>query len=239
MIGETFGDHEQGQLRERLLEVHARLCRTYQCPIAYFHELDPVSELVSSLLSHRTKNADSKRAFDLLLSRFGSWEGVRDAEPREVRLACASTTWPEQKAPRIQEVLRRVTSLRGRLELDFLADLNVGDARAWLEALPGVGPKTSGAVLLFSHLHRPVMVVDSHHYRVAQRMGLLPSKLAEGPAHAFLEARLPAEWTAQQLYDHHEIFMLHGQRCCYAARPACERCPVLDLCPTGRARQAH
>ncbi|MCX6046975.1 MAG: Fe-S cluster assembly protein HesB, partial [Chloroflexi bacterium] len=57
-----------------------------------------------------------------------------------------------------------------------------------------------------------------------------------GPAHALLEAQLPKDWTAQQVYDNHEVLMLHGQRCCYFRNPACERCAVLDLCPTGQAK---
>jgi endonuclease III len=222
---------------ERVLEIHRRLCEAYGCPVAFFHELDPLSELVSSLLSHRTRNRDSGRAFRRLRKRFGSWEAGRDADPREVEEAIAPVTWPEQKAPRIQEVLRRITELRGRLELDFLAEMGVPEARAWLEALPGVGPKTSAATLLFSRLRMPALPVDSHHHRVAVRLGLIPGKNAVGPSHALLEAMLPAGWDAQQVYDHHEVLMFHGQRCCFWRDPACPRCPVLDLCPTGQARR--
>ena len=65
--------------------------------------------------------------------------------------------------------------------------------------------------------------------RVAARLGLIPSRLAVGPAHAVLESLLPAGWDAQQVYDHHEVFMLHGQRCCFFRAPACGRelaCPT-------------
>ena len=58
------------ELRAKALLVHERLCAVYGCPIPYFHDLDPLSELVSSLLSHRTKNADSRRAFVTLRERF-------------------------------------------------------------------------------------------------------------------------------------------------------------------------
>ena len=44
---------------------------------------------------------------------------------------------------------------------------------------------------------------------------------------------LPADWTAQQVYDHHEVLMLHGQRVCHFRSPACARCVLLDLCPEG------
>ena len=91
-------------------------------------------------------------------------------------------------------------------------------------------------MLLFSTLRLPALPVDSHHHRVAQRLGLLPAKMGPGPAHALLRAQLPADWNAQQLYDNHEALMTHGQRCCYHANPACERCPVLNLCPFGQER---
>jgi endonuclease-3 len=225
------------ELRAKALVVHERLCVEYGCPIAYFHSLDPLSELVSSMLSHRTKNRDSGRAFRQLRERFAMWEAVRDAPVDEVAEAIAPATWPELKAPRIQEVLRLVGDRRdGVLSLDFLGDLPVREARDWLEALPGVGPKTSAAVLAFSSLRRAALPVDSHHHRVAQRLALIPPNVDVGPAHALLEAQLPPEWSAQQVYDNHEALMLHGQRCCYWRDPACARCVVLDLCSFGQAR---
>ncbi len=224
-------------LHEKALEIHRRLCREYGCPIAYFHALDPLSELVSSLLSHRTRNADSGAAFKALQSRFPNWGAVAAAPTIEIHSAIAGVTWPEQKAPRIQSILRAIQAERGALSLDFLADLPVDEARAWLERLPGVGPKTSAAVLSFSTLRRPALPVDSHHHRVAARTGLIPSGLAVGPSHRVLAAQLPADWDAQQIYDNHEVLMLHGQRCCFHRKPACARCPLLDLCPAGQDLQ--
>jgi endonuclease-3 len=90
----------------------------------------------------------------------------------------------------------------------------VCDARDWLEAIPRIGPKTSAAVLLFSRLRRPALPVDSHHHRVAVRLALIPSQVPIGAAHRLLEAQLPEEWGAQDVYDNHEALMLHGQRYC-------------------------
>ena len=218
----------------KALEIHRRLCSAYGCPIAYFHALDPVSELVSSLLSHRTRNADSGAAFKALRARFPDWLQVIAAPASAIEATIARATWPEQKAPRIQSILRAIAAERGTLSLDFLADLPVQEARSWLERLPGVGPKTSAAVLSFSTLRRPALPVDSHHHRVAARTGLIPSGLAVGPSHRVLAAQLPPEWDAQQIYDNHEVLMLHGQRCCFYRKPACARCPLLELCPTGQ-----
>jgi len=222
------------EIRAKALEIHRRLCALYECPIPYFRAKDPLSELVASLLSHRTRNQDSGRAFRELTARFPGWAAVRDADPEEVEDAIKGVTWPEQKAPRIQAVLRAVTERRGELSLDFLADMDTEAARDWLEQIPGVGPKTSAATLAFSVLRKAALPVDSHHHRVAARTGLIPESLDVGPAHKVLAAQLPPDWDAQAVYDNHEVLMLHGQRCCYYKNPACHRCPVLELCPTGQ-----
>lgn len=222
-------------LRERALAVHDRLCGVYGCPIPFFHDHDPLSELVSALLSHRTRNADSGRAFRELKALYSDWAVVRDAPTADIEHAVRWCTWPEQKAPRVQGVLREITERHGELSLDFLKEMSVPDARAWLEELTGVGPKTSAAVLLFSNLRMPAMPVDSHHHRVAQRLGLIAKNVGPGPAHALLSALLPEDWDAQKVYDHHEILMFHGQKVCFFAKPACQRCQVRDLCPTGQA----
>ncbi|MGG6296484.1 endonuclease III domain-containing protein [Leptolyngbya sp. AN02str] len=225
-------------LQQKALLIHDRLCAVYGCPIAYFHNLDPLSELVSSLLSHRTKNRDSGRAFRQLRDRFPTWEQVRDGDVGEIEAAIAPCTYPEVKAPRLKQILHAIQQEQGQLTLDFLANLTVPEARTWLEKLPGVGPKTSAAVLCFSNLRRPALPVDSHHHRVAQRLELIPASMAVGPSHGVLAAQLPAHWSAQQVYDNHEVLMLHGQRVCHYRNPNCKACAVLDVCPFGQQRMA-
>ena len=226
---------------EKALEVHRRLCALYQCPLRYFHTIDPLSELVASLLSHRTLNRDSAQAFRMLRERFANWEAVRDAPVNQVQEAIAACTWPEQKAPRLQALLREVTlreeaTAGGALSLEFLRDWPVDKARGWLESFPGVGPKTSAAVLSFSVLRGKALPVDSHHHRVAARLGLIPENLAVGPSHRVLEAQLPPDWDAQQVYDNHQVLMRHGKDTCTWRAPRCAACPLLDLCPHGQAR---
>jgi endonuclease-3 len=219
-----------------VVEVHRRLAAVSGSGIKYFHDLDPLSELVSALLSHRTKNSQSAKAFHQLRALFGTWEAVRDAPTAEVEAAIQSCTWPEQKAPRIQQVLRDITAQRGELSLDFLGGLEVAAARAWLEAFPGIGPKTSAAVLSFSTLRGRALPVDSHHFRVAVRLAIILEKIGEGKANRVLEDLLPEAFTAQDVYDHHQLLMKHGQKVCFHHSPACPDCVLLEICPTGRAR---
>ena len=236
---DLFAPDEADDLARRrtlALEIHRRLCPVYGCPIGYFDDLDALSELVSSFLNHRTKNGDAKRAYDALRAAFPTWEEVRDAPTEAVKDTIRAVRWPEMKAPRLQMILRAITERRGALNLDHLADMPVPEARRWLEELPGVGPKTSAATLSFSTLRRAALPVDSHHHRVAQRVGLIPDTMDVGPSHAALAELVPDDWDAQAVYDHHEVFMLHGQHVCHWRSPKCAHCVLLDLCPEGQRR---
>lgn len=224
------------EAREKLLRVHGLLCAEYGCPVPRFHDVAPMDELISSVLNHRTRNRDAAAAFRRLRARFPTWDAILAAPTDDVQAELSGITWPELKAPRVQAILAAVREGRPDFDLDFLGGLPVAEARTWLEKLPGVGPKTSAAVLAFSRLRGRALPVDSHHHRVAARLGLLPEGMAVGASHAYLEARLPPEWGEQEVFDHHEVLMFHGQRVCFPRDPACERCVVLALCPTGRAR---
>jgi endonuclease-3 len=117
-------------LKAKALVIHERLCAVYGCPIPYFHTLDPLSELISSLLSHRTRNADSGRAFKALRARYADWRAMMNAPTEEVEATIEGVTWPEQKAPRLQAVLHAIEERHGSLSLDFLETMPVEEARA-------------------------------------------------------------------------------------------------------------
>ena len=106
-------------LHTKALLVHERLAVAYGAPIPFFSNKDPLSELVSALLSHRTRNSESGRAYKTLRTHFPTWEAVRDAPMAEVEAAIAAAQWPEQKAPRLQAALRAITERNhGLLTLD-------------------------------------------------------------------------------------------------------------------------
>lgn len=210
--------------------VHGRLVAGFDRADAA--SLDPLSELVGALLSHRRNDPAAARAFDSLRQRFGTWDVAMRADLAEIEAAIAGIPWAAQKAPRIRTVLLAIEARAGRLSLDFLAGMPAGEARAWLEQFPGIGPRTSVAVLAFSTLRMRALPVDSHHHRVAQRLGLIGPRVGLGPAHDLLLAQLPPEWTAQDLHDHHVVLARHGQDVCHQRRPACGRCALVDLCPS-------
>jgi len=217
------------RLREKALLVHRRLAGLYG---EHPHRpgMEPVAELVSTILSQNTSDGNRDRAFARLRERFPSWEAVRDAPVEEVEEAIRPAGLSRIKAPRIQEALRRITRERGTLGLDFLAEMPLEEARAWLESFPGVGPKTAAIVLLFS-FGRPAFPVDTHIYRLGRRLGLLPPNVSREKAHRVLEELLPPE----TYLAFHLNLIRHGREVCHARAPACRRCLLLDLCPYGQS----
>jgi endonuclease III len=188
---------------------------------------EPMHELISTILSHRTTQRNEDIAYRRMIDRFGSWEAIRDAPVEELAEAIAPSNYAEQKAPRIKEVLRRILEERGEASLDFLRDMPLDDALAWLESLPGVGPKTASLVLLFCFA-RPVLPVDTHVHRVSQRVGLIGPKVDATAAHPLLLALFPRD--AQVLYNFHISTLRHGQRVCVWGTPRCSRCVLTEIC---------
>ncbi len=135
-------------LSAKALEVTRRLTEAYG--ESRWSSKDPMSMLVDILLSHRTRDEQTAAGYNNLLQRFGSWEGVRDAPVNEVQDAIANVNFPEVKAPRIQAIMHRITEERGKLDLNFLCELPLEEAAAWLNRFDGVGQKTIACVLLFS-----------------------------------------------------------------------------------------
>ena len=210
-------------------EIVERLSALYGEPVWRPHG-DPMTELVLTILSQNTSDTNSGRAFMRLKQRFPTWEAVMEAPVSELEEAIAVGGLAKQKAPRIKASLRAVYAARGAWDLEFLRDLPLDEAKAWLRALNGVGPKTAACVLMFA-LGRPALPVDTHVHRVAQRLGLVPAKASAEKAHDILEAMLAPE----EVYPFHIMLIKHGRRLCRAQRPLCGECPLLGGCPAGRA----
>ncbi|MDY0982057.1 MULTISPECIES: endonuclease III [Stenotrophomonas] len=109
----------------------------------------------------------------------------------------------------------------------LLIDQHGGDVprdRAALEALPGVGRKTAN-VVLNTAFGEPVMAVDTHIFRVANRTGLAPGKDVRAVEDLLVKV-IPAEF----LLDAHHWLILHGRYVCKARKPDCPQCVIRDLC---------
>lgn len=186
---------------------------------------DGMDELISCILSQNTSDINRDRGFAALKARYPTWEAVRDAPTPELIETIRPAGLANQKAPRIQQVLRRIEAERGAFNIDFLAGMPIDEAKAWLTSLGGVGPKTAAIVLCFAY-NRAAFPVDTHVHRVGQRIGLLPQGISADKAHDVMEAITPPE----AYYEFHINLIRHGREICQARRPQCERCPLTEYC---------
>ncbi|MDR3476894.1 MAG: endonuclease III [Gammaproteobacteria bacterium] len=100
----------------------------------------------------------------------------------------------------------------------------VPEDRAALEELPGVGRKTAN-VILNTCFGQPVIAVDTHIFRVANRIGL-----AKGKTPLAVELQLMKVIPKKYLHDAHHWLILHGRYTCVARKPHCPNCLIKDLC---------
>ncbi len=207
-------------------EIMVWLAKLYGWPEQVPHG-DALAELVLTVLSQNTADINSGRAFTQLMRTFPSWRAIAEAPVDEVVAAIQVGGLAQQKAPRIQSSLRAVFERSADGDLGFLREMPLDEARTWLRALPGVGPKTAACVLLFA-LGLPAMPVDTHVERVSKRLGLIPTRATPEQAHTQLEGIVsPADY-----YPFHMLLIKHGRRTCSARRPACGRCPLEADCPS-------
>ena len=194
---------------------------------------NPLSVLVQTILSQNTSDANSRRAFKSLLASFPRWEDVASADVCLIANAIKGGGLGEIKARYIRQALGEIQRKRGRLELDFLNELPLDEARGWLTQLPGVGTKTANCVFLFS-LGRPALPVDTHVYRVAMRLGLIDAKTTVEKAHKRLESLVPPD----KVYLFHVLMIEHGRKVCKAQRPRCFNCVLNRHCQYSRQSQS-
>ena len=112
----------------------------------------------------------------------------------------------------------------------------VPSSREALQSLPGVGRKIAAGVMNASTLDRRAIVLDGHHTRILQRMGLIPPKANTARAFAAIMPAMPEEWSGADYDEHHLLMKKLGQTWCRPAAPACPECPAQALCETGRHR---
>jgi endonuclease-3 len=218
-------EKDRAEIQERVTQIRARLSAVFGMP-EWRQPLPAVDELVSTILSQNTNDTNRDAAFSALRDTFPDWQAVMNANTVDVVRAIRTAGLANQKGPRIQKALQDIAEYtQGELNLAFLKEMPKIEAREWLTAVNGVGPKTAAIVLLFS-LGIPAFPVDTHIYRVSGRMGLRPLKMTVEKTHAYLEELIPDD----AYYDLHLNLIRLGREVCGARKWHCYRCPVVDLC---------
>jgi endonuclease-3 len=215
-------------LDSRMRDISRRLARRFGEPDLCGHEISPVRNLVLTILSQNTTDANRDRAFESLMRRFPTFPRLAAAKPAEVEEAIRVGGLAKAKGAAILSALSRLKKERGDYTLGFLQSMPLPDARAYLTSFKGVGVKTANIILLFS-FGLPAFPVDTHILRVTKRLGLVPGTADLAKAALALEPHVPA---GKQMPLHLNLIRL-GRELCRPRNPLCVECPLLAACPEG------
>lgn len=153
---------------------------------------------------------------------------LAEAKTEQIEKAIRVGGLAQAKAKAILGALSYLKREHGEYTLDFLREMALPDARAYLTSLPGVGVKTANVLLLFS-FGKEAFPVDTHILRVAKRLRLVPPAADLSRAALSLEPHVPR---GEQATLHLNMIRL-GREICRPGRPLHGDCPLLPVCPEG------
>lgn len=187
---------------------------------------DVLAVLIRTILSQSTTKVNTDRAFASLLDTYaGNWARVAKAPVSELVETIRVGGLARQKAPRIQAILDEVYEVYGEYSLEALEDDDHNTAQSVLLGFPGVGPKTAAFVLMWA-LGKDVFPMDTHIFRILERVGLLDAAISAAKAHAAMQALIPAG----ECFPAHMVMVEHGRKVCSARNPSCSECSLNDVC---------
>lgn len=209
-------------MKGRIREIHDALIAEYGDPEPP-RDMPAVDYVLNTILSQNTSDQNRDTAWDSLLDTYGrDYAAIEQADHDELADAIRPAGLANQKATRIQDSLQTIRDYTGgEYTLDFIDDMAVDEAEAWLTNIKGIGPKTAALILLF-HFDKPLFPVDTHCERVAKRFGLIPQDASYDRAHELLTERVPDDIK----YPFHVSLIRHGRRYCSARNPDCEESPI-------------
>jgi endonuclease-3 len=211
-------------LKEKAAKVTAALEKTLGRP-QRDSVLDPLSNLILTVLSQNTNDKNRDQAYTRLKQRFPSWDQVMRANVREIEDAIRPGGLAKQKSERIQNILKWILHEYGQLDLDFLCNENSDATIDKFCQLKGIGIKTITVVLMFS-CGVDVFPVDTHVHRICRRLGFVPDKATAEKTFWVMKSLVPKG----KSFSLHMNFLKLGRTICLARKPRCEECPIATHC---------
>lgn len=180
--------------------------------------------IMHTMLSQNTTDANKDRAWASLKQKFPTWDLVESCENLEaIESAIKVAGLANTRAQRMQNILRQVKQERGEASLEYIRDFDDDKVKKELTRFKGLGPKTISCVLLFS-LGRNEFPVDTHVFRITQKMGWVSSGASREQAYVYLNDSIPN----QVKMDLHCLLVRHGKVCDKCAANGRPQFPPVD-----------
>lgn len=175
----------------------------------------PLSILIGTILSARTRDENTSAAVKVLFSRYRTARALASAKISDVERVIKKTGFYRIKARRII----RVASI-----IDSMYSGKVPRSMKELLSLPGVGRKTANCVLVYA-FEEPAIPVDTHVHRISNRLGLVKTKKPEETEIVLME-KIPKKYWLRI----NDTFVMYGQNICKPISPMCSLCHIKKEC---------
>ncbi len=205
----------------RITVIFTRLRAANPHPTTELHYSSPFELLVAVMLSAQATDVSVNLATRQLFPVANTPQAMLDLGEARLREFIQRIGLYKTKAKHVIQTCELLLARHGG---------NVPQTRAELEALPGVGRKTAN-VMLNTAFGQPTIAVDTHLFRLANRLQIAVGKTVLEVENGLMQA-IPAEF----LLDAHHWLILHGRYVCQARQPKCPQCVLQDVCP---ARNPH
>ncbi len=202
--------------KELYAEAMARFQKAMPAPATELHYGSPFQLLVAVMLSAQCTDRRVNMVTPALFEAYPTAEAMAKASADDIYSYIKSVSYPNSKSAHLAAMARMlVNDMQGR----------VPDDAELLQQLPGVGRKTANVVRAVA-FGQPAMPVDTHVFRVANRMGLTVGSKTPLQTETELTANIPPA----MLLDAHHWLILHGRYVCLARKPKCDTCMMADIC---------
>lgn len=204
--------NEEDIRRKTVLDI---LEKTYPDATTELVHKNPYELLIATMLSAQTTDKQVNRVTPGLFERFPDPKALAEADIGEIESLIKTCGFYKTKARNIKEACRIIVEEYGG---------RVPQTMEELTDLPGVGRKTAN-VVLSNAFGVDAIAVDTHVFRVANRLGLAQSGDVRGTEEQLMENIPREKWSRA-----HHWLIHHGRRICKARRPKCEECPLAEVC---------
>ncbi|SOC83529.1 DNA-(apurinic or apyrimidinic site) lyase /endonuclease III [Ensifer adhaerens] len=209
--------------QDELREIFRRFSVQRPEPKGELEHVNPFTLVVAVALSAQATDAGVNKATRALFKVADTPQKMRDLGEEKVRDYIKTIGLYRNKA-------KNVIALSQKLIDDFGGE--VPKTREELITLPGVGRKTANVVMSMA-FGIPTMAVDTHVFRIANRLGLAPGKTPDEVEENLLKV-IPDEY----LFHAHHWLILHGRYTCKARKPECQACVIADICKSAEKTNA-
>ncbi len=207
--------HEALNRIRRMLEAQTGGNSTALREIGSRRRRDPFKVLISTILSQRTRDENTRKASSALFEVYKDAEELAEGDPKLIEQLIRPAGFYNVKTRKIKEVASIISrEYGGKVPEDFEELLH----------LPGVGRKTANCVLVYA-FNRPAIPVDTHVHRISNRIGLVETRSPEQT-----EMKLREIVDRRYWLDLNELFVRFGKEICKPLGPRCSICDLRDVC---------